>query len=622
MNLFVIGWNLPKERHPIAVAELRQMLEVFPQLDRETLWHRSSPCGTTFTASMHTADQAAASRRYVAQSDDQVVFYSGLPVDPAGVYSAHRAEALSAHWDRLTENLEGQYFIVRAANDPLHLELMTDILGIEQAFYLHQGDMWLVSNRVLLIERISKPSPLDPLGVSLFLSIGWLGADRTLRRDIRVIPGGQVWTWQEGDIEPRRQSYFALSRLARQPHQALTPPYLERLADDLMQLCRSLNQGFGELMCPLTGGRDTRLLAALLIHAGLPAQYYTAGDPSSADVEIGTLVAKTCNLPHRVITIRASDVVKKWDEICWQYVRQNDGMSSLWQIADVLNMASQIERLDLSLWGIGGEIARGYYSEPRLFLGRHDLAGAQRFLAEKGINDYGGLIRQEGSAMARDYVYRFVMQCIDEGFAPVDVPDVFYTYQRVGRWGGNNARRVMPIGDLFSPYCSRPFVEAAFAMSALQRYTQPLHYNLTRLLAPVLHGLPCDKGPWRLQQPAMNLLYLYGASMLRNARRRIPSALRRTLRHLKPKKSSKRSPTFDRSGWFEAKREQVREICLDQDNSLLWSFVDRSMFERIMSPTTDPAERSRHKAVLYNIATLFYYEADHQRHVVPAAAPR
>jgi asparagine synthase (glutamine-hydrolysing) len=618
MNLFVIGWNLPKERHPMALAELHRMTEVYPQLDPETLWHHSSPCGTIFTAWMHTADQAATPRRYVASSDAQIVFYSGLPVNPSGDYPAHRAEALSAHWDQLTENLEGQYFIARAAKDPLRLELIIDILSLEQVFYLHQGDMWLVSNSVYLIERISKPSALDPLGVSLFLSIGWAGADRTLRRDIRVIPGGQHWAWQEGDTEPRQHSYFAPSKLARQPRRALTPSYLEQLADDLMQPCHSLSQSFGKIRCPLTGGRDSRLLAALLIYAGLPAQYYTVGDPSSADVKIGTLVAKTCNLSHQVITIMASDVVKKWDEVCWRYVRQNDGMSSLWEIATVLNVAPRIDRLNLGLWGVGGAIAKYSYGEPHLFLGKHDVAGVQRFLAEKLIRDGGGLIRQEGVALARDYVHRFVVQCVDDGFAPIDAPDVFQTYQRVGRWSGDNARRVMMVSDFFSPYCSRPFVEAAFAMPALQRYTQPLHYNLIRLLATELHSLPFDKEPWRSQQPTVNLLRLYGASTLRNARRRISSALR----CLKPKKSSKRSTAFDRAAWFEAKHEQVREICLDQSNSLLWSFVDRPTFERIMSPTTDPAERSRHRAKLYSIATLFYYEADHQRHAAPATAQR
>jgi hypothetical protein len=91
MNLYVIGWNLPKERYPTALAELRRMTEVYPRLDSETLWHRSTTCGTLFMAAMHTADQAAAPRNYVMQNDGQVVLYSGLPVNPTGDYPAHRA---------------------------------------------------------------------------------------------------------------------------------------------------------------------------------------------------------------------------------------------------------------------------------------------------------------------------------------------------------------------------------------------------------------------------------------------------------------------------------------------------------------------------------------------------
>jgi asparagine synthase (glutamine-hydrolysing) len=590
------------------------MVDVYPQLDPETVWHRSSPCGTIFTASMHTADKAAAPRCYVMQNDEQTIFYSGLPVDPAGAYPAHRVEALSTHWSQITENLEGQFVIIRTADDPPCLELITDFLGMEQVYYLHERDMWLISNSVQLIERIGGPRTLDTLGVSLFLGAGWAGADRTLRRDINVIPGGQHWTWRQGDLEPRKQSYYAPSRLACQPRRALTQPYLERLADDLMRLCRSLSQSF-EIRCTLTGGRDSRLVTALLIHTGLQARYWTTGDPASADVRIGTRIARTCGLPHQVVTITAADVVREWDNICWRFVRQNDGMSSLWQIADVLNTTPQIERLNLTLWGAGGEIGRGSYSEPRLFLGRHDVMGVQRFFAEKRVKDHSGLICQEGIALARDYIRRFVVQCVDEGFAPIDAPDVFQTYQRVGRWGGTNMRRGVPIGDLFSPYCSRPFVEATFAMPALQRYTQPLHYNLIRLLAPELHGLSFDKDPWRLQQPVMNLLRIYGVSTLRNVnhdfRRRIPEPLRRTFRRLKPRKSLEISSAFDQSNWFEVKLEQVRAICLDQNDSSIWDFGDRSRFEWITSSDIDPVERSRYVELLYRIATLFYYEVDH-----------
>ena len=74
---------------------------------------------------------------------------------------------------------------------------------------------------------------------------------------------------------------------------------------------------------------------------------------------------------------------------------------------------------------------------------------------------------------------------------------------------------------------------------------------------------------------------------------------------------------FNRSSWYEAKREEIREICLEQKNALLWDFVNRNMFEEITSSKTDAADRSHYLQALYNIATLFYYEADEWRDGAP-----
>ena len=67
---------------------------------------------------------------------------------------------------------------------------------------------------------------------------------------------------------------------------------------------------------------------------------------------------------------------------------------------------------------------------------------------------------------------------------------------------------------------------------------------------------------------------------------------------------------FDNERWFKAKREQVREFCLDQNDSLIWDFVNRSVFEKITSPHTDSANCSKYGpyiTLFYRIATLFYY---------------
>ena len=108
--------------------------------------------------------------------------------------------------------------------------------------------------------------------------------------------------------------------------------------------------------------------------------------------------------------------------------------------------------------------------------------------------------------------------------------------------------------------------------------------------------------------------------MLRAARRRVSSALRRARPRSISRRSADKPPAFDRACWFEAKREQVREVCLSQTDSLLWDFVDRPLFERITSPATDSADRFRYRSALYNIATLFYYEADQQQSVVSTVA--
>ena len=157
-------------------------------------------------------------------------------------------------------------------------------------------------------------------------------------------------------------------------------------------------------------------------------------------------------------------------------------------------------------------------------------------------------------------------------------------------------------------------------MSALQRYTEPLHYGLTRMLMPKLHSLPCDKGPWRSQRPVLNWLSLYKSSVLHNARGKARRLVPDTLRRFKPKKSRRKLHTFDQGDWFEIKREQMREVCLDQRDSMLWNLVDRSKFERMTSSATDREERASHKGTLFRIATLFYYEADHEQHAAPATA--
>jgi len=615
MNLFILAWNPPDGLLPSALAELRHMAEVYPQLDPTTLWHYNNEDEMAFAASMHTAEHAATPRRYVFRSHGHVTFYDGCLIDRVGGFQAHNAEALSSQWAQLPEALEGRFVAVRITRQPSCLELLIDPLGMAQVYYLHQGNVWLISNSVRLLMNLSKTRVLDPLGVSLLLTLGWAGADRTLQREIHVIPGGQRWIWQPGQREPRREVYFDPSMLARRRQRALTRAEYERLGEELMHICSTLAQSYGELQCPLTGGRDSRLMAALLIRGGIKAKYHTFGPADNPDIPIGAQIAQAFDLPYKARIRTAEDNIKLSDAAIWRFIQQNDGMAKLETIFALRNYPSLGEypfysdRLSVTLAGTGGEIARGYYSHPKLFLGRHGVKDLQRSLTGRVVRGYDGLVRWEALALAQAYVQRYVEQAIEVGVAPLDVPDLFYVSERVRRWAGSLHRIVMPIFDPVSPFCTRPFVEAAFRLPAWHRYTEPIHYQLMQLLVPELQRIPFDK-PWRSQRPVMNIVRWIGQQGMRKASEPIRRVWRRQPSGEAARVPAVKSPSWrevEWGGWLETQYPRWRELCLDQAESALWSFVNRPLFERITSPAATPAERRRCLQGLYNVATLFYY---------------
>ncbi len=615
MNLFVIGWKLPKEQNQKILAELKRMNEIFPRLDPETLWHWSSTNGTLFMASMHTANKVVAPKRYVMQSKKTVVFYSGLPVNSSGSFQAHRAEALASNWDKSTENLDGMYCVVRAQDNPAQFTLITDIVGMEQIFYFQKNGLWLISNSVRLIERICKQSTLDPLGISLYISNGFVWDDRTLLSDIRVIPGGQRWSWKEGEDKPNRTCYFKPSELARLRHKKFTKSDYKRLAFDLTQSMRIIGQSFDNMKCALTGGRDSRFVASLLIHAGLPVQYYTYGEPSGTDAKIAKQIAETFSLNYKFMSITSMDAISNWDEMCRQIVLQGDGMVLINRMSQRLALQTlQHDHLYIDLGGTGGELARGYYSTPdlNLFLNRYDNAMMQNFMARKVSRDYGRIVRQEAIGLAHNCMSNFVAQHIDCGFAPTDIPDVFFLYSFLGRKKGMNKRADMQFQDFFSPFFTRAFIEAVFSITAAQRYTELFHYNIIRLL-PELCRIPFDKGHLRSHRYTPYLIDIYKHIMLKKVQRKIKSILKiDSKKGISSIKSHTASNMFDHVSWYKAKREKIREICLDQNNSLIWDFVDRPAFEKVTSSPPDARYNAKYGAyitLIFRIVTLFYYES-------------
>jgi hypothetical protein len=424
-------------------------------------------------------------------------------------------------------------------------------------------------------------------------------------------------------------TYCGPVKLATQEKQELNPAYLSWLADEITQPLRSLSEGFGPVKSALTGGRDSRLIMLLMQRAGLPARYWTAGEPGSRDLEIAELVAKKMGLPYHIVPLPGAKVVENWDELCWEAVQRNDGMCNLYQMDNLLDVPDHLERLEVNLWGQGGEAGRGYATSTDFFLSPHTPSGLVKYLSGKFIRTHSGIVRREAVELVEDYISQSVEHFKEMGISAENVPDIFYLYERIGSRGRCNVRCTMPAQDLYSPYTSRVFVEANYSVPVLQRPTEPFHYGLTYLLSPELHRFPYEKdnagfkkSSWRTQRPLTNMAQMVGNQVKRNARRSLrsatPPAARKLVRRVKPKRTATRAraasapsqpPARDRGYWFQSKREEIREMCLDNAGSAVWDYVDRAKFDEYTAvPGGPPMPKSHYLGGLYVALTLFCYE--------------
>lgn len=590
--MFIAGWNLSAQERVRAFGAFGGMVEVYPQLDPGSAWQVSS--GKAWAAGMHDPYDDRQNRQYVFRAEQETVIFDGCPVDRTGRFWALDAAALAVHWSLLPEVLEGQFVVLRIRVGG-GLDVITDFLGMSQVYYRQEGPVCWISNSVELIVRSSGATGIDPLGASLALSLGWVGADRTLMRGVRVIPPGACWKWRESQGYPIADQYFTprhLSSLGR-THRFTRQDALE-LRENLTGMCRLLAQFSDCLSCPITGGRDSRVLVSLMQHGSLQGSFYTDGEPGSGEVEISRRIAGKLGLAHTTVQkdIRAIEAV--WDDLSRMLIRQNDGLVSLWQVADLWHPSGSPGRM--GLWGIGGEIARGNYSNPRLFVGRKGVEDVKQFLIGRVLDDHHGLVRAEAFEAAQEFLGTWVNEMTGEGVEPVDMPDFFYTYERIRRWAGSNARKIRPVHDLFSPFCTRAFVTEAFRLTAAYRYSEPLHYELLRL-DPVLHAIPFLKEPWRPQMPAVNMVSAVW-------RKRVKA-------RLSARNMDSGSPSIQ-ALLMQKRWRHFREFCLDQRSSPLWGFIDRNRFEAVMGGQPDLRLCHDMGLELFQIFTLFYYMGDIQ----------
>jgi hypothetical protein len=295
------------------------------------------------------------------------------------------------------------------------------------------------------------------------------------------------------------------------------------VADALVAAAGPARDAGGPVQLSLTGGKDSRLIAAALVKAGVPVRAVTHGFADHPDVVVAAEIAQRLGIEHVVRTPAAPgqrvDVLGRIRAT----VLVADGMLSAFENVGRPDPAASPA---LTAGGHGGELLRGGYAEtagrPGSSRGlRGALSPARRAarsaeLLRRLTTKHLGLVRRGPAA---SYVASLAPWTPRLARSPLHALDDFYLVNRAGRWSAAARQAYLLRERLVQPLFDDRVVLAARTVPLADRVSGALSAAVLAELSPALADVPLAGKPpagagapfdWRRQYGEVVASFLRG----------------------------------------------------------------------------------------------------------------
>jgi hypothetical protein len=438
-----------------------------------------------------TARQACAALVGAAASTDSRVM--PIPGPPTAVWQAPDGRTALLHWPG-GDGLEARSHAGTISADQDGLHARTGVTRVDPVYVAELPGAVVVSDRACwagaVAGRLGEP---DPVMVAAMLSLGYPVGAATPFRGVRALGSARQLTVTGG----RAVMSAAIGESAGAGSYG-------RVADALVEAVKPL----GELGVPvelsLTGGKDSRLIAAALTAAKVPFRARTHGFATHPDVIVAAMIASRLGVEHVVTAPRPAgqdpgeaDVQARLRSA----VLVSDGMLSAFENVGRPDPPVATELVQTG--GHGGELLRGGYA-PAAWTDRRLLGpwGPARAWSEaRGAELFRRMVTRRLSllhpAAAAGYLASMAPFAAALPRGPLRTLDDFYLANRAGRWSAAARQGYLIREHLVQPFFSDPVVEAARAVPLAERITDRLHRGVLAALCPDLLDLPLAGSGWK-----------------------------------------------------------------------------------------------------------------------------
>jgi len=272
------------------------------------------------------------------------------------------------------------------------------------------------------------------------------------------------------------------------------------VAAALVDAVRPLGERGVPVELSLTGGKDSRLIAAALTAAQVPFRARTHGFASHPDVIVAAMIASKLGVEHVVTEPRPAAPERAPDEAdvlarLRSAVLVSDGMLSAFENVGRPDPPRTVSPVQTG--GHGGELLRGGYA-PAAWSARRparawsEARGGELF--RRMITRRLGLLRP---AAAGAYLASLAPFAASLPRGPLRTLDDFYLVNRAGRWSAAARQAYLLREPLVQPFFGDQVVRAARAVPLPDRITDRLHRGVLAALCPELLDLPLADSSWK-----------------------------------------------------------------------------------------------------------------------------
>ncbi|WP_176611436.1 asparagine synthase-related protein [Actinomadura sp. WMMB 499] len=437
--------------------------------------------------------------RPLIAADERVLGYTGYLAEP----DIGEKELLeTADPAAAVESMGGVFAVFRAHRDGF--DAATSIARVCPVYFAESEEFCFIGSRALLVhltERAARTGLTKPpvaheiMALQPMVRHGFFTNDDTPFAGVRALPADAVLTAAPGrgatvreravpDAEPMPAD--ARERRRR----------VQRLAEALVDAAAPLAAHGEPVELALSGGRDSRIMAAVLRAAEVPMIATTHGFADDPDVVLARRIAGLLGLEHRVsltaTTARddAPDAVTVGHPLLRAHdiVRRCEGMTSAYERVGGWAPYRTVPKTS----GSGGETLRGGH-----LYDQKDLTPAGiRKRVRTIFKSAEGFCTPEANAAADEQLARWAARTAEDG---PRVLDLLYLFYRSGRWiVGSHTATTMNTPS-YHPFFDNRAVREALALPPEWRASEEVVYLLIESLAPKLASVPPEGKRWRFE---------------------------------------------------------------------------------------------------------------------------